>query len=73
MPLPMPRVVGSSGRSGEFVHGSDIFAPGSSKIFARAWARLSGFVSISLTHLFHKEEGLGNATASLAGSSRGAR
>jgi hypothetical protein len=73
MPLPMPRVVGSSGRWGESVHGSDIFAPRSSRILAHARARLSGFVSISLTYIFRKEEGLGNATASLAGSSRGAR
>jgi hypothetical protein len=43
------------------------------KTLTGMWAQLSGFVSVSLMHLFHKEEGLGNATASLAASSRGAR
>jgi hypothetical protein len=72
MPLPRPRVIGSLGRSGGFVHGSDISAPGSSEISARAWAQSRGLVSISLGHLFRKENGLDNATASLSGSSRGA-
>jgi hypothetical protein len=73
MLLPMPRVAVPSGHSGEFVRRSDISAPGSSEIPARVWLWLSGFVSISLMHLFCKEEGLGNATASLARSSHGAR
>jgi hypothetical protein len=59
MPLPMPRVVGSSGRSGEFVRGSDISTPVSSEIPARVWVRLSGFISISLTHLFLQRGGFG--------------
>jgi hypothetical protein len=71
--LPMSRIAGLSGRSGEFVYESNISAPRSSKIPAGMWARLSGFVSIFLTHLFHKEESLGNAMASLTGLSRGAR
>jgi hypothetical protein len=70
--LPKSRIIGPSRHSGKFVHRSDIFAPRSSEIPAGAWARLSGFVSMSLMHLFHKEEGLGNATTSLARSSRGA-
>jgi hypothetical protein len=73
MLLPMPRVVGPLGRSREFVHRSNISAPGSSEIPACAWSRLSGFVSISLMHHFRKQEGLGNTMASLVGSSRGAR
>jgi hypothetical protein len=70
-PLPRPRVVGSTWRSGGFVRGSDIPAPGSSEILSRAWTRSRGLVSISLVHLFRKEEGLDNTTTSLAGSSRG--
>jgi hypothetical protein len=45
---------------------------GTMKTLTGAWPQLSGFVSVSLTHLFCKEERLGNATASLAGSSHGA-
>jgi hypothetical protein len=73
MLLPMPRVLGPLGRSGEFVRRSDISALRSSEIPACAWAQLSDFVSISLMHLFHKEEGSGNVMTSLTGSSRGAR
>jgi hypothetical protein len=46
---------------------------GSSEIPPHAWAQLRGLVSISLAHLFRKEEGLDNAATSLAGSSHGAR
>jgi hypothetical protein len=68
----MSRIVDPSGHSRKFIRGSDISVPGSSEIPAGTWAQLSAFVSISLTHLFSKEEGLGNAMASLAGSSHGA-
>jgi hypothetical protein len=73
MPLPRRRVIGLTWRSGEFVHRSDSPAPRSSEIPACAWTQSRGLVNISLTHLFHKEEGLDNVTASLAGSSYGAR
>jgi hypothetical protein len=73
MPLPRPRVIGSPGHLGGFVRGLNIFAPGFAEIPDCAWAWSRGLVSISLMHIFRKEEGLDNAMASLTGSNRGVR
>jgi hypothetical protein len=51
------RIAGPLGHLGKFICGSGISAPGSFKVLTGAWGQLSDFVSISLTHLFRKEEG----------------
>jgi hypothetical protein len=51
------RIASPLGRSGKFVRGSGISAPGSFEVLTGARGQLSDFVSISLTHLFRKEEG----------------
>jgi hypothetical protein len=65
-------IVGLSGRSRKFVRGSAVSAPRSFEVLSGTRGQLSDFISISLMHLFRKEECVGNAMASLAGSSRGA-
>jgi hypothetical protein len=70
--LPLPRTIGTLGCSRRFVHGLDISTLVSFEVLTGTRAQSTGFVSISLMHLFRKKEGLGNATASLIGLSRGA-
>jgi hypothetical protein len=53
------RIVGLSGHSGKFVRGSGIYALGSFEVLTSTRAPSSGFVIISVTHLFSQKGGFG--------------